>query len=128
YIGFAEIAEWQFDAHREHANNRVALIIQRKALAHCVRRGTEYPLAKSSADYSHGAGTGPVFARRESPPHRRFDAQHSEEIRGNPLALYTLGFAFAGQAETKWPHDGHRGECPVPALPVEKIWIGDRTR
>ena len=101
------------EARREHADNRVALVIQGQAFAQHIRRSTELALPKLCADQDHRGGAGLIFARRKVAPQRRLHAEHREEIRRDPPPADALGFARADQTKLD----------PREMAIAEKVWF-----
>src|SRR5262245_55647599 len=125
-IGAAEAPERETEVRREHADDRVAFIVQGQAFAHSVWRGTEFAPPKVRADEGYRSCPDLIFARRKVAPERRLDAEQGEEVRGNELRAHAFGFARARQAEAEPAPDGHSGERLILFLPVTKIRVRER--
>src|SRR5262245_64489763 len=70
----------QREVRREHADDRVALVIQPQALAHRVRRLREFALPQGGANDYYGAGAGLIFVRPKVPPQGGSNSEHIEEL------------------------------------------------
>src|SRR5262245_57103612 len=122
-IGAAEAPEPETEVRRDHADDRVAFIVQRQAFTHGVRRGTEFAPPKVRADEDYGSGPDLIFARRKVATERRLDAEQGEEVRGDKLRAHAFSFARARQTEAEPARDGHSGERLILFLPVTKIRV-----
>src|SRR5262245_29671152 len=111
----------QREVRRQHADDRVALVVQPQDFSHRVRRLREFALPQGGADDSYGAGAGLIFLRPKVPPQGGINSEHREELPRDEPRTDALRFASACQAKAESAHNGHRGKRLVIFLPVTKI-------
>src|SRR4051812_2908682 len=110
-----------------HADDGIALSVQRHALADDVARRTKLPAPQAFGDQCHRGRADFIFPRRKGAAEKWFRTKYREEVGRDELAGHLLGFPASSQAERRTTPHCHCSECVVALPPVTKIQIRDRS-
>src|SRR5262249_20012370 len=99
---------------RQHADDRIRIVVDRNALAGDGRIGAESPLPQPVAQDHDALAVRRIFLLRETAPDGRIHAQYAEEIRGDSDATDELRLTATRQIDAG--ADAYRGGDAVERL------------
>ena len=111
----------QRERRLQHAHDLCRLAVEHDRPADHGRVAAEAALPGAVAENRHGRRRLRVLFRREQPAERGADAEHRQQVRGDPDGADTLGRAVAGQVGVGAERDGDLLEAPAAGLDVEVL-------